>query len=154
MTCATCTPTAGRVVAPAIHLPGVLRLDEAARKWLGVRFQHQGRSRSGMDCAGLVVCSARMCGRAIEDFTAYGRDPHDGELESHLRRVFGDPVEDIRPGDIPAIDYKGAIRHVGIAGEYVHGGLSLIHTSHFTGCVTEHRIDDRWMRRIRQVYRP
>lgn len=153
MTCATCMPAAGRVVAPAIHLPGVLRLDEAARQWMGVRFQHQGRTRHGIDCVGLVVRTAQTCGIDTGDFTDYGRDPHDGLLEFHLRRVFGEPVTDIRAGDVAAIDYKGAVRHVGIVAEHPHG-LGLIHASHFTDRVTEHRIDDRWMRRIRQVYRP
>lgn len=154
MTCATCTPSAGRVVAPAIHLPGVLRMDQAARTFLGVPFQHQGRTRYGLDCVGLVVLSAAMCGITTGDFTDYTRDPHHGLLESHLERVFGPPVADIRPGDVPAIDYKGATRHVGIVAEYPGGGLSLIHASHFTRCVTEHRIDARWMGRITAVYRP
>lgn len=154
MTCATCTSTAGRTITPAIHLPGVLRLDEAARTFLGVPFQHQGRTRHGLDCVGLVVLSAVMCGIATGDFTDYTRDPHHGLLESHLERVFGAPVADIRPGDVVAIDYKGATRHVGIVAEYPGGGLSLIHASHFTRCVTEHRIDDRWMKRIVGVYRP
>lgn len=30
---------------------------EEARRWIGVPFHHQGRSRFGVDCIGLVVCS-------------------------------------------------------------------------------------------------
>lgn len=87
----------------------------------------------------------------------YGRDPHAGLLEQRMADVFGAPVADMRPGDVVAIKYAGPIRHVGLIGEAEVGGvryLTLIHTDSHLGRVTEHRIDDRWARRIALVFRP
>lgn len=135
-----------------------MRLDEAARRYVGVKFRHQGRNpKSGLDCIGLLKLAAIACGlpQAAGDALDYGKDPHDGLLEGRLRILFGPPLpfSQARPGDIPAIDFKGAIRHVGVIGEHPNG-LSLIHTSTSTKFVTEHLIDFKWARRIAGIYRP
>lgn len=59
----------------------------------------------------------------------------------------------MQAGDIAAIAYAGAVRHVGIVGEHPDG-LSLIHTNTAVGRVTEARIDQKWSRRIVAIYRP
>ncbi|QQP96486.1 C40 family peptidase [Lysobacter enzymogenes] len=131
-------------------------LPEAARGYLGSPFRHQGRSRSGLDCVGLVVLALADQGRAVADVTTYGRDPHHGLLEQHLVETFGPAIArtDLHPGDIVAIEYSGATRHVAIVGDYPGGGLSLIHTDQTVGRVTEHRLDSRWHRRITGAWRP
>lgn len=131
-------------------------LHEAARAYLGCPFQHQGRSRRGLDCVGLVVMCLADCGRPVEDITTYGREPHSGLLESHLLRAFGPAIhrDEMQPGDIVAIDFAGAVRHVGITGDYPYGGLSLIHTDQSLGQVIEHRLDAKWAARIKGVWRP
>ena len=134
-----------------------MRMDIAARSYLGTPFRHQGRNPShGIDCIGLLVLAARACGlpQTDRDSTAYGRDPFDGLLESHLAAAFGPafPFAQAVPGDIAAIRFVGAIRHVGIVGDYPEG-LSLIHTSGSTRFVTEHVIDRKWAKRIAGVYR-
>ena len=45
----------------------------AARSWLGVPWRHQGRTRQGVHCAGLVVLVGRELGLADYDTHAYGR---------------------------------------------------------------------------------
>lgn len=132
---------------------------DAARAYLGRPFKHQGRNPAiGIDCIGLLVLAARDCGlpQADADSTAYGKDPHDGLLESHLVAAFGPrlPTAQMQPGDIAAVDYAGAVRHVGIVGRLEDGALSLIHTNQRVGRVTEARIDAKWQRRIAGVYRP
>jgi len=131
-------------------------LHEAARGYLHVPFFHQGRSRSGLDCVGLVVSALNDCGHSVSDFSAYGRNPYQGQLEDRLCAVLGQPIDKsaMAPGDVVAIDFAGVIRHVGIVGEYPDGGLSLIHTCDSVGRVTEHRIDKKWDRRIKKVWRP
>ena len=134
-----------------------MTLDEAARKYLGVPFLHQGRNPAvGIDCIGLIVCAGKDCGMAFPAFdsTAYGPDPAHGLLERHLQAAFGPPVPvaDIGPGDVVSINFAGAVRHVGIVGKHPDG-LSLIHTNSSEDCVTEARIDSRWLRRIAGVYR-
>jgi hypothetical protein len=62
----------------------------------------------------------------------------------------------LRPGDAVAMAYGRPIRHVGIVAEHpaYPAYLSLIHTDSTLGRVTEHILDAKWLRRIRQVYRP
>ena len=43
----------------------------AARAWLGVPWRHQGRTRQGVDCAGLVVLVGREFGLAAYDTFAF-----------------------------------------------------------------------------------
>ena len=130
-----------------------MMLHEAARGWIGSPFRHQGRAHTGIDCVGLLVLACSEVGFAIDDFTAYGRDPHLGLLEHHLRRVFGAPGHALEPGCVVACAFPVVTRHVAIVGDYVHGGLSLIHTWNRVGRVIEHRLDERWRRRITGVYR-
>lgn len=156
MTCQGCLPVPGPTPAPQLPV-GVIRLDEAARQYLGVRFRHQGRNpATGIDCVGLLVLSAAACGLsglAEHDLTGYARDPHGGLLESRLRAAFGEPVPNMRPGDVVAMAFPHVVRHVGIVGAYPHGGLSLIHTYSNERQVIEHRLDERWLRLIRSAYR-
>lgn len=134
----------------------MMTLYAASRSYLGVPFRHQGRSRSGLDCIGLLVRSLLDIGRRVKDVTTYGPDPHHGLLEENLTREFGPShgKSDLQPGDIVSIAYARATRHVGIIGEYLHGGLSLIHTDQSVGRVTEHRLDAKWHRRITGAWRP
>jgi hypothetical protein len=48
-----------------------MNIVEAARKYLGVKFQHQGRTDRGLDCIGLVVRAASDCGIVCKDHTDY-----------------------------------------------------------------------------------
>lgn len=51
------------------------KIVEEARSWLGVRWRHQGRTRHGVDCAGLVVQVGKALGLTEFDMTNYGRRP-------------------------------------------------------------------------------
>lgn len=131
-------------------------------------FQHQGRTARGLDCIGLLACTFAGTRYASHDKTDYGRDPHDGLLETRLRACFGEPVlvsgwrvpvdlSQLQPGDVVALFYEAAIRHVGLIGSAEYDGqthLTLIHTDNRVGRVVEHRIDPKWARRIALVFRP
>lgn len=123
---------------------------EIARTYLGTRWVHQGRARHGLDCIGLLIKAFP----GIRDVRDYGRDPHDGLLEKHVAEQFGPPVpkSSLRPGDIVLMAFPRAVRHVGIVGDHPDG-LSLIHTDRSVGRVTEHRLDARWLDRVRFVHR-
>lgn len=132
-----------------------MRLDEAARAYLGVPFRHQGRDPAiGIDCIGLIVLAGRDAGMAFPAFdrTDYGTEPVDGMLQEMLRLAFGPPVSPMQVGDVVAIDFKGVVRHVGIVGQHPQG-LSLIHTNMAVGRVTEARIDSKWANRIKGIFR-
>jgi cell wall-associated NlpC family hydrolase len=54
-------------------MPGRTDIVAAARTYLGVPWRHQGRTRAGLDCAGLIVMVARDLALSDYDSTAYGR---------------------------------------------------------------------------------
>lgn len=130
----------------------------AARNYLGTPFAHQGRTAAGCDCVGLLyLACADTHGYAhylAHDIRGYSRDPHRDALTDGLRRAFGSPVEDMRVGDVVAIAFPRLVRHVAVVGDYPLGGFSLIHAWNKAGKVVEHRLDERWQKLIRHIYRP
>lgn len=129
-------------------------LDEAARRYLGTPFLHQGRDPSrGIDCIGLLVAAAKDCGLhwlAAHDFAGYDRNPAAHVLESRLASALSS-ADDLKPGCIVSLDFFGKTRHVGIIGEHC-GRLTIIHTYNRPSKVIEHGIDAKWRRRITGIY--
>ena len=138
-----------------------------ARSWLGTRFHHQGRAKKtaahpgGVDCIGLIVGVANALnlkdktGNLITtcDHAAYGHQPDSGKLEHALDAAL--IVRDaaiIQPADIVLFHFDCAPQHVGIAGQYPQGGMSLIHAYAQARKVVEHRFDNLWRSRISAVY--
>jgi cell wall-associated NlpC family hydrolase len=120
----------------------------AARGYLGVRWHHQGRSKAGVDCLGLVVVVAHELGLSTADSTDYGRLP-DGmrlrnELARHLEFVRG-PGE---PGDVLLFRFERRPMHVGIVSD-----IGLIHAFANLRKVVEHRLDDAWRARVVSAFR-
>lgn len=119
-----------------------------ARSWLHVPYIHQHRDRvAGVDCVGLLIGVARALGLVVPDFdiTGYERRP-DGKamLELCDRFMTRVPLYDMRPGHALVLRFDRDPQHIGIVGDYVHGGLSLIHaygTVDGKGKVVEHRLD-------------
>lgn len=128
----------------------------AAREFLGVRWRHQGRTRHGIDCAGLLVASFRAAGFEPMDVTGYGRIPYKSKLEEMLRANLGEPVPkaQMRAGDVVLMKWSGAPSHVGLVSDYPFGGFALIHAFLQNKCVVEHRIDVDWLDHIVEVYSP
>lgn len=118
----------------------------AARSYVGVPFHHQGRTRHGVDCVGLVVCAAREIGIALADRTDYPRDPN-GLLPMEMARQLA-AVESARPGDILLMRFRGEPQHVAIL-----AGETLIHSYASIGRVVEHGQDAKWRRRVVAAYR-
>lgn len=65
---------------------------QAARSYLGTPWRHQGRSRRGIDCGGLVALAMRDIGHPGQDIAGYGRVAYHGSLEACLRDNFGEPL--------------------------------------------------------------
>jgi cell wall-associated NlpC family hydrolase len=128
---------------------------EAARKYLGVPFRHRGRGPVFLDCVGLIVRVMKDCGHDIQnDKSHYGREPHADGLREQLQKEFGQPAPNMQVGDVALVAYNTVIpHHVGIIGDYIYGGLSLIHADGNAGKVVEHRIDARWQKMIIETYR-
>lgn len=75
-------------------------IDEA-RSWLNVRWRHQGRSRAGIDCAGLVVLVGRALGLADHDDLSYARNAQGQDFLAPFRRAMDAVLTpDAMPGDV------------------------------------------------------
>lgn len=134
--------------APAIVL--------AARGLLGTPFLHQGRSRLGADCAGMVILCERELGSDPPDVAGYGKSPWKDGLREAMEAFYG-PARTDGPfvGDRVLMRFRREPQHVAIVGDYFAGGLSLIHCHSGVGVVTEHRLSgSRWERFIVGIYRP
>lgn len=127
---------------------------EHARSLRGTPWRHRGRKPWGVDCVGLVVLSAQAAGYPMRDATHYGREPWEDRLRKELREYCGAPVDgEWLPGDIVLIRWhRGEPSHVGIIGDYLYGGLSLIHAQNLHG-VVEHALSGYYLSVVEEVYR-
>jgi cell wall-associated NlpC family hydrolase len=126
---------------------------DEARKMIGVSFVHQGRSINGIDCVGLVVLSARAIGiDTSADIINYSRLPHGVLLpildECMTKVSDANEYDKWQVGDVLVMKFINEPTHVGI-----WTGSTLIHTYSNLGKVVEHRLDDKWKRRVVAAYR-
>lgn len=126
-----------------------------ARDLIGTRWRHRGRGKGKIDCVGLIVVSFARAGRVLDDRVHYGREPVRDNLRGGLLSAFGPPVSrEPRVGDVALL--RGAVYplHVAIFGDYVGGGLSLIHASNAPGVgkVCEQRFAGEWEKRLVAVF--
>lgn len=117
---------------------------QAARAWLGTPYHHQARLRGvGVDCVGLVLGVARELGAVNPDWDVpgYSRVPDGLALMHHLRQHLQElPRSALQPGDVVCVAFDRHPQHVGVVGDYLHGGLSFIHASGHRGEVIETRL--------------
>lgn len=130
-----------------------------ARTWLGVRWKHQGRDRSGVDCLGMVQQVAKTCRGFDVDRTNYPRRGQGAaflaELRVHLLEI---DRADIEPGDLICMPYDGDL-HVALVADYPLEPekrlLSMIHAHARVQDrkVVEHRLDSVWMSKVSAAFR-
>lgn len=123
----------------------------AARAYLGCPFAHQGRSRQGMDCAGLVILVGRDLGALPPtwDANGYAKVP-DGSMFQHCETMLV-PSPGPAPGRIALMRFDKEPQHLGVLGEH-EGRMTLIHALQSTGRVVEHSLTDPWPGRILAYY--
>lgn len=132
----------------------------AARKFLGVKFAHQGRSVAGLDCLGLLLVSAAEEGLTFDgshistiDVPNYPTRPDTVFLCTQLER-FLVRVNDARMADVALLEIDGAPQHLAILSDYPAAGeLGMIHAYAVSRKVVEHRYDEHWQKATRQIYR-
>lgn len=123
-----------------------LEVIEQARKYLGVRFHHQGRNSAGLDCAGLVVRVAHDLELSSFDSRDYGREPNAGMLKSVMESNM-DRVRKYVPGDVVLMRFNKEPQHLAIVTE-----LGIIHAYAQARKVVEHSLDTVWLSRIIAAY--
>lgn len=122
----------------------------AARGWIGTRWHHQGRLKGvGVDCAGLILGTAKELGLTEFDMTGYGHRPDSRELEQlchdHMKSI---PVARARPGDVLLIEVDKQPQHMAFKTD-----IGMIHAFAPLRSVVEHRIDENWAERIVAAFR-
>ena len=122
----------------------------AARECIGTPFAHQGRILNmALDCAGVAVHVFDRVGCDTDQPAAYSRMPNNSMLEYWAdRQPFLKRVDTPQAGDILLMRFTGEPQHVAI-----FTGENLIHAYESIGRVVEHRLDDKWRKRIVRVYR-
>lgn len=123
------------------------RIVAAARAYLGVPFLHQGRSRLGLDCGGLLIAVARDLDIDIVEPGVYSMSPDPALVAQALARNCI-RVADVQPGDALLFSFAGEPRHVGLATD-----IGVIHAWAGPGKVVEHRLDAAWRRRLKSTWR-
>lgn len=129
-----------------------------ARRWLGVRWAHQGRGRDGVDCVGLLIVVARALRLvpaerldAVEhESCGYSRYPRGPALRAWCARELAEiPMHAARPGDVMLFRIDEDPQHLGLLAEHDQAGPTLVH-SYALGprCVIETRFDALWRGRL------
>lgn len=125
-----------------------------ARTHLGTPWRHQGRLPGvALDCAGLLIVVARRLGLVADGFdvNGYSRAP-DGSMLDWCDRCLT-RIGALELGAVLVMQTSREPQHLGIVGDYRHGGWSLIHASSAAGDVTETRLMFARNLVLRGVYR-
>ena len=125
---------------------GAADIVTCARAYLGVPWVHQGRSRAGLDCGGLIVRVAQDLGLSAFDVGAYGRQPDGKSLRRYLWAFGARPLAELAPGAILLMRFVRFPQHLAIATE-----RGMIHTYAQAGGVVEHTLG-RWRARVVEAY--
>jgi len=119
-----------------------------ARKWIDVPWRHQGRTKRGIDCAGLVIVVGNSLGLVDYDTTNYQRKTHGQDFLNHFRMNMDEkPILDALPGDVLLFRDRQFPCHSVIIGER-QGALTIIHAYAHRRKVIEERLDtEEWLQR-------
>lgn len=129
----------------------------AARAELGTPWVFQGRIPGvALDCFGLLVVAATAAGLCIDawDSSHYGRPDVWSLLDVADRQMIRLSQFELGAA-VVVTPLRGDMPHVGIVGDYRHGGWSLIHATNMSrpACVIETRLMDRLALTVRAIYR-
>lgn len=129
----------------------VEELIEDARSWIGVPYHHQGRSRAGIDCIGLVIALLRDRGALPDGFrddAKYGRVPQPLLVEGLTRWCTASDVP-VR-GGLVGIQWPRTrfVSHVAL-----FTGTTLIHAYARTERVCEHAYGGHWLKLTRGYWK-
>jgi cell wall-associated NlpC family hydrolase len=129
------------------------RIVAEARSWLGVPWRHQGRTRSGIDCVGLVVCVAHALDLSNYDSTGYSRRAQGQRFVEHFRsNMDGVAIPDAGPGDVLVFADQAYPCHCGFLTERL-GHPHLLHAHATRRQVIEEPYAGEWSAKIKFAFR-
>lgn len=121
-----------------------------ARTWLGVPWQHRGRSRQGLDCVGLLaVISRRLDIQHIDDID-YGHYPDFRKLIAILLLSMDEVNRDtMKAGDVLLLRDRNDPQHTAI----YTSQQTIIHAGAGFRKVVEHGFTPEWQAKLVKVFR-
>lgn len=128
------------------------KIVELARSYIDVRFEHQGRTRSGLDCLGLIAVVAQDAGFDYSFPQAYTANPTGQRIvekaEDYVVKPRRQGWDQTLPGDIVCMwgSHVGIPQHFAIIGS-MYGKKTMIHAFQRAGKVIEHNIIPFWAER-------
>ena len=128
-----------------------LDIVEAARTLINTPYKHQGRTRYGLDCSGVIVVTAMLAGLtdSIWGETNYSRNSNNS-LQKGLER-YCYPMEKLQVGTVALFKLSPIPYHCGIITNY-EGDLGLLHAYENVGKVREHALIPWWRDKIYKIY--
>jgi hypothetical protein len=125
---------------------------QTARQWKGVKWRHQGRSRLGIDCAGLIACVAAELNEFHHDVTNYPRRSHSTTFLAHFKAHMNEKrVDRLYIGDVGIFAEPRFPCHCGIISEK-YGVFYLIHAHISRRKVVEERLAPFWLDKLTNVF--
>lgn len=115
---------------------------------------HQGRTRKGIDCAGLIVRVAHELGLSDYDSRDYQRRTSGHEFLRHFRdNMKQKPISLIEPGDVILFRDKMYPCHSAFVADDKKGSLTIIHAFAGAKKVVEEKLDQGdWLERVVGVF--
>jgi len=119
-----------------------------ARKWIDVPWRHQGRTRLGIDCAGLVILVGNSLDLINYDTTNYQRKTHGQDFLNHFRMNMDEKsITEVLPGDVMLFRDRQYPCHAAIVGG-TPNALTIIHAYARVRKVIEERLNtEEWLQR-------
>lgn len=124
-------------------------IQEQVRKYLDVKWRHQGRNPDvGIDCAGLVVLVAKDLGLSNYDSTNYHRNPLNDKFIQHFsENMKKKHVAKRQVGDVVLFRDKMFSCHSGFI-TYKNGVEHVTHAYAKRKCVIEEPVTDEWKKKM------
>lgn len=128
----------------------------AARKYIGVKWQHLGRGMHGLDCVGLVVVVCRQLGISGYDVATYPREAAGSQFLAHFIRGGGVrvSVDAALPADLLLFRERRYPCHVAILSQ-CGAAATIIHAHATRRAVLEEVLAKEWpARRVAAIRLP
>lgn len=122
---------------------------EEAKKYLGVKWQHQGRTTYGIDCAGLIILVGHKLNLLSYDTKEYGRRPNGFSfLEEFRGQMSEKKVNERQNGDVLLFTEVQYPCHVGIYYKDKCETEMLIHSAAYRKkTVEDYLIPSGWLKK-------
>lgn len=130
------------------------RFTAAARSYVRVPFRHFGRTRTGLDCVGLLLLAARDAGVPAEEPAKYAKGRRGWDVRAWLAERLDELPRDAetRDGDVMMFADGLYPAHLGIRST-LHLRPHVIHAHLRGGMVTEEPFADHLARDFRGAFR-